>query len=392
MVKFAKKTCVLILVIVVISSFGISCFAEVPEGMVSITPKLFGVAYSVGNGTQWSSNNYSFDSWVNKKYRVSSYPNPSNYSPYIARYYTAMCFNGENNSTLRFDSDYVYYVRFNLNLLSADENGLNNNPNDPFLPLTSHDDFENSIRLTNRLDFYNSSAFVVTVQDCSVFHQIVQNDEFYPDGNANNDTTAKYNHAMTDIVQCVFRLEDSYDQQFYWIGYYMSLSDADGQFAFYTNMTAIECYYDPTGEVQEDIEDQIGAGEIIQGQRDAVDYGLDREEQANQGALDDGLENEQGAQSAFALGNLTTALTNLYNSLTYTGTDGTFLFPASGEIPYLGELWDEQNIPFKQYIDALPNAVIVIARFVFWLGTAGIIIHTFYRVISYINGHKGDDE
>lgn len=153
----------------------------------------------------------------------------------------------------------------------------------------------------------------------------------------------------------------------------------------YIGWQSIEGWYDPTGEIADDLESEVD--QIIAGQKEAADYALDQEQLANeealQGALDDANTDDLLLADKFGSG-----LVSLYNALTYSGTSFSIKLPASGTVPFLNtELWSETEIPIKDYIDNVPSAVWVVVNFILWLCVAFSIIHLVHKIIDWINGH-----
>lgn len=149
-------------------------------------------------------------------------------------------------------------------------------------------------------------------------------------------------------------------------------------------MTAL---YDPEGNITVDSSD---VDDIVQGQLDAVDYGLQQElDQTNQAASDASDDGQAEAASTFNFSSYSDSLTGLISALGYTGTDFHFNFPAAGNIPYVGDLWSQQEIPLKQFIDSLPPGLLYVLRFLAWLALLFSVVHTIRKLISDLNG--GDE-
>lgn len=143
---------------------------------------------------------------------------------------------------------------------------------------------------------------------------------------------------------------------------------------------------------QEIIQNQNeNANKIIQGQKDALHEAQDREKEEVQNeqenAQHEGLEQ---AQQIFDLSAVSESFTRFITAFGYQGTDFSFKFPGSGDLPFLGELWEEQEIPFKTYIDALPLPVLYVIRFLAWLGIAFSFVGLVKVMIADINGGNED--
>lgn len=137
-----------------------------------------------------------------------------------------------------------------------------------------------------------------------------------------------------------------------------------------------------------DPEDPEDPGEDI---GDAIIAGQDREEEKNQQAVGDALENGEAAESVFDLSSFADSFGDLFDGLNYQGTSFSFKFPASGTVPYLNmQLWTEQEIPFKYWIDQIPAAYMTIVRFVAWFALALAFVGQIRKLIADINGGGGD--
>lgn len=168
--------------------------------------------------------------------------------------------------------------------------------------------------------------------------------------------------------------------------YYLDDLQVSGQWSITLRTYDFYGVYDPTGGT---VDTPSEVEEIIAGQKEAAQYALEQEQQANQEAYDGAVDQDT---SVFDLSDLVGSFTSLYNGLTYTGTDFNFTFPSSGVVPGFGmQLWDQQDIPLKYYIDQIPEPIIIIVRAVFWIFVAICVIRLMYKVLGFINGHKGDD-
>lgn len=111
----------------------------------------------------------------------------------------------------------------------------------------------------------------------------------------------------------------------------------------------------------------------------------DREDQETQRR---GNQGQDQAASAFNIPGISNAFNNLYNALTSTSTSFSFKFPAAHDVPYLGDLWDEQDIPLRDWIDRLPSLVLSSARLVFWVAC---LFTVFYHVRALLRMLQGGD-
>ena len=95
---------------------------------------------------------------------------------------------------------------------------------------------------------------------------------------------------------------------------------------------------------------------------------------------------QEEAADVFNSTKFTTGLTSLLTGLNYSGTSFNFRFPAAHDVPYLGDLWDSKPIPFKEWIDNIPNPILVAARVVFWLGVILSVFWHFQNLLDIIGG------
>lgn len=109
----------------------------------------------------------------------------------------------------------------------------------------------------------------------------------------------------------------------------------------------------------------------------------DREDQETQRRANAGQEQ---AASVFNATKFTTGLNSLFSGINYTGTYFNFTFPAAHDVPYLGDLWDSETIPLKEWIDNLPPQVLMAARVVFWLGVILSVFWHFQNLLDIIGG------
>lgn len=84
------------------------------------------------------------------------------------------------------------------------------------------------------------------------------------------------------------------------------------------------------------------------------------------------------------------SFTELFNALNSTSTSFSFYFPDSGELPFVGHLWNRTPIPLKTWIDNLPPAIIYSVRFLFWVGVISTTWFHFRKLLAYVGGD--DDE
>lgn len=148
-------------------------------------------------------------------------------------------------------------------------------------------------------------------------------------------------------------------------------------------LTNLSGYYDPTGEIAESETDKI-----IEAQRETAQWQLDEEARLNQAALDAAMNGVDS--SVFDLSSFATSFSQLFQGMNYQGSDFHFMLPGSGVVPYVGvELWQQSEIPFKTWIDAIPAGIMAVVRFVAWFALAWAFIMRIRALIQDING--GDE-
>lgn len=109
----------------------------------------------------------------------------------------------------------------------------------------------------------------------------------------------------------------------------------------------------------------------------------DREDQETQRR---GNQGQSEASSAFNIPGISNAFNTLYNALTSTSTSFNFKFPAAHDVPYLGDLWDEQDIPLRDWIDRLPPLVLSATRLAFWVACLYTVFHHVRALLRMLQG------
>lgn len=104
----------------------------------------------------------------------------------------------------------------------------------------------------------------------------------------------------------------------------------------------------------------------------------------------DASEGDAAIKSALSIDQFKSSVDTLFSALSYTGTDSSWTLPASGNIPYVGELWEEKQIDFTFWINALPSSIKYVINFIFVIGCVYLIIFDIKSLIKIFN--KGDDE
>lgn len=137
-----------------------------------------------------------------------------------------------------------------------------------------------------------------------------------------------------------------------------------------------------------------GVGQKVDDMSDAIQNKLDelaqQEEKKTQDSANDASEAGDALTDGIDL-SFTESLNLLYQSLSYSGTSFNFQLPASGNIPFLNtQLWNVQDIPFRQYLDYVPQPVFVVLRLLLGLGFGLCLVAEIRSIISMINGERGE--
>ena len=95
----------------------------------------------------------------------------------------------------------------------------------------------------------------------------------------------------------------------------------------------------------------------------------------------------------FDVSSLKNSMEILYNSLTYHGTDCVWTFPASGNVPFLGNLWDEQQIDLAMFCQGTWwNICQPIVSFIMACGSVYLVISQLKACIYEFYGGSEDEE
>lgn len=113
----------------------------------------------------------------------------------------------------------------------------------------------------------------------------------------------------------------------------------------------------------------------------------EKEEATNNG---DSEEGQEAIKSALSIDDFKDSVSSLFSALSYTGTDSSWTFPDSGDIPFIGHLWSSQTIDFSYWISVLPFPLKSAVNFVFVFGCVFVIIYDIKSLIKIFN--KGDDD
>lgn len=135
---------------------------------------------------------------------------------------------------------------------------------------------------------------------------------------------------------------------------------------------------------QQNHEDMEDIKDILDGQAE------DEYNKANNKMNGKAQEGGEEASRTLNIDGFKESMTNLYNTLTYTGTSSKIKFPAAHGIPFIGDLWDEQTIDLTSWLTKLPSVYKVIIRFLFVFGVAWLIIHDIKGLVGFFT--KGDED
>lgn len=100
-------------------------------------------------------------------------------------------------------------------------------------------------------------------------------------------------------------------------------------------------------------------------------------------------ESQEAVKSTLSIDDFKGAFESLLSAMTYYGTDCKWTFPSSGDVPFIGHLWDEHEIDFGYWISVLPDGIKKVVNFISCLGVALVII-TEIRSLYYIIVGKGE--
>lgn len=103
--------------------------------------------------------------------------------------------------------------------------------------------------------------------------------------------------------------------------------------------------------------------------------------------VDDSISN---AEDTLDISEFKASITSLYDAFTYEGWKSSIVFPSSGNVPFIGKLWDSQNVDLTEWVYKLPPSFLVVIRFLFSLCIVFLIIRDIQGLIKFIS--KGDDD
>ena len=105
----------------------------------------------------------------------------------------------------------------------------------------------------------------------------------------------------------------------------------------------------------------------------------------------DTAESEEALNNALSIDDFKESMTSLFSFLSYSGTDSILTFPASGDVPYVGYLWDSHEINLTEWFSNLPPVVLICVRFLFVSGCVFLIVHDLQSLIKFFSvGDDGD--
>lgn len=411
---FKKISSLLICAVCVLCTLGTSIFADDLETSNEIELDIYNVHY-----TAYANDNFDYDlswndnfdqKWTNwtRYVNQSNLTLPTTYSAFYspskqALFYYSFNFVDSNYPTVsKLQNSYTYIATYTIRI-SVQNSWVNDHGytlpislTDLYYGIYIDDDFVTwyNDSGTYRLDKLGYREVYNTNISIPAQSQFMGSYSIYPDeiyGEADPNTNNFYSfvvpvHFAFRIPDDYFESTDSYNVIGSIFGFPAISFDGDYYTRFFImNLVGLDAYYDPDATII--VDPPTSEEGIIQGQKDAVDYGLDKEKEENQDAYNDSsTDGMSEASSTFGMNGYQNAFSSLLSAINYTGTDFSFKFPQLN-VPFFDQpLSQEQTIPFKTYIDALPSGVLAIIRFLGWLGIIFSIIHLIRGLIRDING------
>lgn len=128
--------------------------------------------------------------------------------------------------------------------------------------------------------------------------------------------------------------------------------------------------------------------------KNSVDSLPDKEKAEAESASDGKADAVIGSMGdSFDVSSLKNSMKILYDSLTYHGTDCVWTFPASGNVPFLGKLWDEQQIDLAMFCQGKWWSICQpIVSFVMACGSVFLLINQLKACIYEFYGGGEDEE
>lgn len=102
-------------------------------------------------------------------------------------------------------------------------------------------------------------------------------------------------------------------------------------------------------------------------------------------------EGEDGLKEALSLDAFNDSIDYLFTALSYSGTDAYWTFPGSGDIPFVGHLWDSGTIDFNYWLSFIDPKILTVVRFIVVFGALGVIVYQFNSIVLLF-GTGGDDD
>lgn len=125
--------------------------------------------------------------------------------------------------------------------------------------------------------------------------------------------------------------------------------------------------------------------------KESVEELLEKEKEAAESSSQSSVDDASEAFGSMSTTSLASAFNGLVTALNYTGTDSVWTLPAAHDMPFIGDLWDEQIINLNQYIDN-PNLLPlkVVMGFVINLGLGLSYVAMLKSIVSMFTG--GNEE
>lgn len=80
------------------------------------------------------------------------------------------------------------------------------------------------------------------------------------------------------------------------------------------------------------------------------------------------------------------AFSSIISAISYDGTDCKWTFPASGDVPFIGSLWDEMEIDFSYWMEKIPDVILYCARFACMFSLGWWCVHELRDCIAIFGG------
>lgn len=107
----------------------------------------------------------------------------------------------------------------------------------------------------------------------------------------------------------------------------------------------------------------------------------------NNGDASESIDNVTGQLN---MDDFRSTMDTFFGAIGYMGSECSWTFPASGNVPFVGNLWSEQTIDFSYWWAQVPYVARVCVKFVFIFGFIGVIWHEISVFINLLLGKDAD--